>query len=316
MGGIDYSSLGSIAILKRITYELWYEWLVQGSMIIILPAIMSLLYLRKLKLSSLQKLIVYSSGTLLFCSNFMSYTLNAYNPLWPESRQFLFVLPFASIAASYFIQSYIKEPSQFIWFPISCFSALLIMIFSKPGALGMITVYFIFSIASILLLFIYSTKSKYGIFYLVLKLSIIGIPLILVYFYSLLNQNNIHISGTKWIINKLNNDSKINQDKILILAGDETTLGLCQYFLKFQHPKITFSRLDTCVNFWPYDISRKFLITSKTYNDQFTRRSIQSLNQPQKIHLLFEDPMENCLLFEIYDTNILYDLKKYSNPRL
>lgn len=312
-GGSSYSDFGFIAILKRVLYELWYEWLVQGSLIILLPAIMSLAYINKMKFSPQQKLIVFSCSGLLLCSNFMSFTLNAYNPLWPEARHFLFVLPFATIAASYFIVSYLKEPKQFIWFPFLCFFQLVLFIIFNPDATGMKIMYFIYAMAAIL---IYHYSNNINPLFSIIKLSIIGMPILLVYLYSFFNENNKHIGEIKWLIEKLNKDSIAKQEKIYIFGGDETTLGLCQYFLKFQHPNIHFSRLDSCDDIGENFRRRNFLITSASYNPKFANKSIQILIQSKQSKLYLQNYLHNCSLYEIYNTKILSDLKKHSNPQL
>lgn len=128
----SFDQLPFIDTLKRIGYELWRAMLLNGDLLILLPGVASVIYMKKLEFTGIKKMDIFSFIVLLGCANFMTISFSSYVPLCPSPRHFLFIFPFAAITGAPMLHAYFKQPAKFIVLPLLLAIATAI-IFSING---------------------------------------------------------------------------------------------------------------------------------------------------------------------------------------
>ena len=76
----SFDKLPFIYTLRRIGYELWKAMLLNGDFLVLLPGIISVIYIKKIKRESIKRMDIFSFLILLVCSNFMSISVSSYVP--------------------------------------------------------------------------------------------------------------------------------------------------------------------------------------------------------------------------------------------
>jgi hypothetical protein len=105
--------------LKRIGYQLWNAMLLNGDMLLLLPAVAAVIYKKRIQhYAPTLSLDFYSFLFLLCAANFMSISFTTYVPLCHDPRHFLFLFPFAAVIAGPMLYAYFKAPAQFVLLPI------------------------------------------------------------------------------------------------------------------------------------------------------------------------------------------------------
>ncbi len=142
----SFGELPVSATLKRIGYELWKAMLLNGDLLMMLPAIAAIFYRKKIYPEGAIKKDVVAFLILLLCSNFMTISFTSYVPLCHDPRHFLFLFPFAAVLGGPMLYIYLKEPRKFFFLPV--FSAIAtIAIFWMQGG----TTKYLYALFSILL---------------------------------------------------------------------------------------------------------------------------------------------------------------------
>jgi len=135
--------------LKRIAYQLWQAMLLNGDLLLLLPALASLIYRKKVKeFENVYNLDFFAFGILLLASNFMTISFTSYVPLCHDPRHFLFLFPFAATISGPMLIAYSKAPSKFLLLPVFIILATLSMFYQHAGA----TKYLYLLFSSVLLL--------------------------------------------------------------------------------------------------------------------------------------------------------------------
>lgn len=111
----SYDHLPFIYTLKRIGYELWNAMLLNGDLLIYIPAAAALFYRKKIGLAAPDAIAFF---ILLLSANFMSISFTHYVPLCYDPRHFIFLIPFAAICGGTMLHAYFKEPKRFILLPL------------------------------------------------------------------------------------------------------------------------------------------------------------------------------------------------------
>jgi hypothetical protein len=128
----SFDKLPFIYTLRRIGYELWKAMLLNGDFLVLLPGIISVIYIKKIKRESIKRMDIFSFLILLVCSNFMSISVSSYVPLCHSPRHFLFLFPFAAITGGPMLYAYFKQPAKFILLPLA-FAIVTVVIFVLNG---------------------------------------------------------------------------------------------------------------------------------------------------------------------------------------
>ena len=128
----SFDKLPFIDTLRRIGYELWRAMLLNGDFLVLLPGIISAIYINKLELTGFQKKDIFSFLILLACANFMTISASSYVPLCHTPRHFMFLFPFAAITGGPMLNAYFKQPAKFIALPF-IFALTTAILFAMNG---------------------------------------------------------------------------------------------------------------------------------------------------------------------------------------
>ena len=128
----SFDKLPFIYTLRRIGYELWKAMLLNGDFLVLLPGIISVVYIKKIKPEGIEPIDIFSFLILLACSNFMTISASSYVPLCHSPRHFLFLIQFAAITGGPVLYAYFKQPAKFIALPLA-FAITTLVIFSLNG---------------------------------------------------------------------------------------------------------------------------------------------------------------------------------------
>ncbi len=160
LNGCSFDQLPFSFTLKRIGYELWQAMLLNGDLLIFLPAVAAFIYRKKLKLhENVSNIDFYAFIILLLSSNFMTISFTSYVPLCQDPRHFIFLFPFAAIIAGPLVYAYAKDPTKFLLLPIFIVLATLSMFYQHAGSTKYL--YLLFSLFLLLrLVFVILDKNK------------------------------------------------------------------------------------------------------------------------------------------------------------
>lgn len=307
--GITYQRLGYIALAKRLAYQLWEAFLFNGDFEYLIFAVGAFVYRRKVFPGEASRHIAISFIILLLSANFMSYSINGYNPLWPDPRHFIFIAPFAVIPGAYMLNAYFKNPSSYI----------------------LILVLFLLADAWLFLSEIGNTKYVY-----LLITFFLGLRLVNQYFPLRVLSDNWLIAG--WIaamsLNYINDIIKprypyyFDQQAIvqrhfpdlsreaIVYSGDALTAEMSDFFLAFKNEKTRFVNIHETENF-DAGINDKYLLVNGGYNPFFKQKADSLLSidlYRSEVDALQQE--NDVILYKIRDTAILRSLKNFSTNKL
>lgn len=161
--GCSYDVLPFTDTLKRIGYELWINLMLNGDMLILLPAIAGCINRNKLaEMTGLPRTDVVAFIVLLLSANFMTVSFTSYVPLCPDPRHFLFLFPFAALLAGPVLYAYFKRPQEFLILPLLIIPATVVMFATGAG-----NTKYIYLLFTILLTVVYlarqSSRNEYSV---------------------------------------------------------------------------------------------------------------------------------------------------------
>ena len=159
----SYDVLPKIETIKRVGYGLTDNFLLQGYMLVLLPAICCFIYRKKIFADAPKfKLLSVSFIILLLASNFMSLSFKTYFPLCPTSRHFLFSIPFATILSGFMLIAFFKQPKQYYLLPALFVIADIRLHFSNLGSTRFIYYLLTAILVFALMLQYLNVKKKYA----------------------------------------------------------------------------------------------------------------------------------------------------------
>ncbi|HRE51244.1 MAG TPA: hypothetical protein PK339_07485 [Flavitalea sp.] len=306
--GIAYQQLGSLALAKRLGYELWQAFLFNGDFEYLIFAVGAFVYRRKIFTDAASRHIAMSFMILLLSANFMSYSVNGYNPLWPDPRHFIFIVPFAVVSGAYMLNAYLKEPSKYI----------------------LVLVLFLLADAWLFLSEIGNTKYVYLLITLVL-----GLRLLNHYFPAKTLSVNWLIGG--WIaamsLNYINDIVKprypfyFDQQAVvkqyfsdlpgeaIVYSGDALTAEMSDFFLEFKNERIRFVNIHELEHF-NAGIDNQYLLINGGYNPYFKQKADSLLAGDSRSGVEPLQTAHTVVLYQLRDTAILHPLKNFSTNKL
>jgi len=147
----SYEYLPFINTLKRIGYELWFEFTLNGIMIFV-AFLLSVLFIRK-KWTFEQPEMFWAliSITLLLSANFMTKSYNAYSPMCTDIRHYLFIVPILSITTAPLIVRYFFSIRK-SWFIVVFVGFLLLWLTVNYVTISLKATYVFYSSVFIVLL--------------------------------------------------------------------------------------------------------------------------------------------------------------------
>lgn len=145
--------------LKRIGYGLWNAMLLNGDLLVLLPATTAFIYRKKITaFTGVRNIDFFAFLFLLLAANFMTTSFTKYIPLCQDPRHFLFLFPFAALIAGPLLYAYFKEPLKFLLLPAFLVVATIAIFYVKGGTTKYL--YLLFSIILIARLVLKYTGSK------------------------------------------------------------------------------------------------------------------------------------------------------------
>jgi len=260
-GGITYQTAGMPALIKRLTYELWEAFLLNGDFEYLIFGIGAFIYRKSVFENKAQRHIAVSLIILLLCANFMTYSLNGYNPLLPDPRHYMYLLPFAAVSGGYMIKAYLKHPEKYTGLILMFVIADIFLIFSDIG----FTKYVYLLITVILLLYRITYHYK-KISFSNPRLAVIALALImgLNYINDFIRPRYPYYFDQK----KLVKDFVKENRKAIVFAADDMTAEISEFMSGYKYPGIRFIAAGREISPGFADADR-YLLINGDYNHQF-----------------------------------------------
>jgi hypothetical protein len=306
--GATYGDYPFIETLKRLLYQLWEAFMLNGDLEYLLFSFTGVIYLKSIFKNEKTKQIAISFLVLLLASNFMTFTPTAYSPLWPDTRHFLFIIPFASLTGAYMFRAYMKEPRRFMLVLVFFLITDIFLFFSAVR--GTKYIYFLITLLLLIRLLehLYKKKIKH------VKLSLYyfffaGIMSINFLYDFILPQYPYYFDQKKIIQSQFLNES----NKCLVYTGDRQTAEMGDFFLSFDNQYVQFVNIDTCKDFSLENERHDYLLVNGGYNPLF-KYKIDSLIQNNYLDSSLHEVQKvtNSVLYEIKNKDALFKLQNYA----
>lgn len=288
----SFDKLPFIFTLRRIGYELWKAMLLNGDFLVLLPGIISVIYLKKIKPKVIEPIDIFSFLVLLACSNFMTISASSYLPLCHSPRHFLFLFPFAAITGGPMLYAYFKQPVKFIALPLA-FAITTLIIFSLNGG----TTKYLYLLFTILLISCYLFSIKNKIFPFTYSVILFTALLFVNYAIDFIKPLYPYYWDEKEVIEKQFSGKNISATVFSNgLSGE-----LSEFFLKFKTGNLKFLSIDSAKTI--NNGTLYFLLNSNLY--PAAKNKIDSLMKSN----------EHSNIFVVYRKNNVY-LYKVNNAVL
>lgn len=297
----SFDSLPLSFTIKRIGYELWRAMLLNGDLMVFIPAVSAWIYRKKIRTFVIVNTLDFTGFiVLLCCANFMTISFTSYIPLCQDPRHFLFLFPFAAIIGGPLLFEYLKEPAKFLLLPILMTIATCIAFYIGAGDNKYL--YLLFSLlllASLLL----SKLSNHIAF----KIGLLAFFTLfsLIYVIGFINYS----FPNYWAQKKLVRGSishKALQGKLF--AEDAFSGELTEFFLKFKTDHLSILPMDSVKRFEGGNIY--YLVISDINPDaQYLVDSLKGASEPTQINLVNRE--KNVSLYKIDNATLqLLNLKR------
>lgn len=301
-GAQTYQALGVAEIGKRIVYQLWQAFLFNGDFEYLIFAIGAFIYMKKLGLKGREKNVVISFAVLLLSANFMSYSVNGYNPLPPDPRHFLFIIPFAAISGAYMIDGYFKNPQQYIGVFFMFVAASVFLLLSGIGN----TRYLYFGITLALFAGLISRYLPYNSLQIKLGIAIVMLCMLLNYLNDFIKPRYPFYFDQKELVKK---NFKYSDDGV-VYCGDGMTAELNDFFFRFENEKLKFTTVDAFTELPPGN-DKQYLLVNGGYDPAFKARVDSLFSAGFQKTAYVADSVGGTFLYKLSDAVILQELKGY-----
>lgn len=306
-GGIPYAQQPGIITVKRLSYQLWNAFLLNGDMEYLIFAICAFIYRRTIFPDTAAQHVVISFLILLLSANFMSYTIDAYNPLLPDPRHFIFVIPFAVISGAYMIKAYFLNPRKY---PLALLLFILADIWLICSSVeGTRYVYFIITF-SLLLAFVFASSPYYRPAGKWLVLLGAG-GMILNYVNDFIHPRYPYYFDQRDLVKSYFSNYT---GSATVYCGDDMTAELNDYFLGFKNTDIRFVNIQRCKTLIS-DSSNQYLLINGGYDPLFRQQTDSLLLTDSKADLHCVKGNHTAFLYAVADTAMLHELKKIRSDK-
>ena len=269
--------------------------LLNGDLLIFLPAVAAFIYKKKLKLyENVSNIDLYAFLILLLSSNFMTISFTSYVPLCQDPRHFIFLFPFAAIIAGPLVFAYSKDPAKFLLLPIFIVLATLCMFYQHTGSTKYL--YLLFSLLLLLrLAFVFISKNQ-----IIQTLFIVSICALLFcnYLIDVVKPPYPYYWDHKKVVEK----SFAGKDiKATVFSADANSAEMTEYFLGFKTGNLRILPID----------SAKAINTGSLYylivgdlnpKAQLKVDSLQNSNATSRLLLI--DKEQNVYLYKLDDATM------------
>ena len=223
---------------ERIGYRLWRAMLLNGDMLVYLPAVAAIIYTKKINSVNIERIDTFSFFILLCCADLMTISFSHYVPPPADPRHFIFLLPLAAILGGSMVYAYLKDPAKFLLLPVFLLVATAIMFWMNAG-----NTKYLYLLFSLLLtgryIFVSSTKKHF-----IFKLSLTGIGLLfsLNYVINFVRPVYPFYWGHKKLIHQVFEDKNITAT---VFCADAFSAEMSEFFMQFKTGNIKFISIDS-----------------------------------------------------------------------
>jgi hypothetical protein len=269
--------------LQRIGYELWRAMLLNGDLLMYLPAVAAIIYRKKIGLLMPD---VLAFSILLFCANFMSVSLTGYVPLCHDPRHFIFLIPFAAVCGGPMLYHYFKAPKRFIVLPLLMLVATPFIFLIHGGSMKYL--YLLFTLL-LVLAYLMSHPFKYR---LVAFTTTFILLFSLNYFIDFIKPPYPFYHDQKKLVESF---ASSNQHAT-VFSADEVSGELNEFILKFNTGNIIFKPLDSaCTN----HADPMYLMLNSTLNPAIKMKTDSLLKTPAGQQVRIAAQQNNIYLYEV-----------------
>lgn len=301
-GGITYSQQAIIITVKRLFYTLWEAFLFNGDIEYLIFAICAFVYRRSLFADAAHRHIVIAFMMLLLSANFMTYSVDAYNPLPPDPRHFIFLIPFAVIPGAYMVRAYFADPRKYILVLILFILADIWLITSSIGATRY--VYFLITLSLLLALIFQYCPVQTSIKQWIPLIAVAGLALN--YVNDFIRPRYPYYFDQRSLVKGY---FTANTKDATVYSSDGMTAELSDFFLGFTNNRIQFKDLHLCKQFLP-NAANQYLLINGGYETVFKQQAdslFLSGDNSARVRLIQQK--NAAFLYAVNDTIILHELK-------
>lgn len=229
----DFGNLPLLYTLRRIGYQLWQAFLLNGDMIVLLMGVCGLLYRRQIMPGRQEREFSLAFFILLLSANFMSISFTAYVPLCHDPRHFLFLIPFAAIVGARLLTAYFVAPAKFWVLPALFAGATCILFITKGGEMKF--VYLLITL--VLFVPLLAGKTALQMPYRTLAPFLLAACLLVRPAYDLYKNRFYYFDDHKKLIQTVFADPRA---EAAVYTANELTAELSEYFLGFHTGAVQF----------------------------------------------------------------------------
>ena len=274
-------------------------------MLVLLPAICCFYYRKKIFYNN-QKLQQLSIAfiVLFLAANFMTLSFKTYLPLCPDSRHFLFLIPFATVLSSFMLHNYFKQPKEFYVLPILFLMADIRLFYCSLGHTK--TVYFLLTLILLIAYLAqhFNVAKKQAAMFIILFVFIFSIKGLSTF----INEPYPFYFNQKKLVNNLLQQNT----KATVYCNSLETQETCEFITKFKEQDIVFEALTN-------ETFDKILPNNKLYfliNESF--ESFKTKEFHQKLLNQVNNKIEfikqgNVYLYSITSKETLYTILNITN---
>ena len=278
--------------LQRIGYELWKAMLLNGDLLIYLPAVAAFMYRKKIGLLTPDALAFI---ILTFCANFMSISFTRYVPLCQDPRHFIFLIPFAALCGGPVLYHYFNEPKRFILLPLLMLAATAFIFMMHGGNTKYL--YLLFTLLLVLVYLISKPFIKYSsVACIAACISIFSFN----YLVDFIRPPYPFYGDQKKIIASF----AASNPHATVFSADEVSGELNEFFLKFSTGYITFKPLVAAK---ADQTGRVYLMLNAILNPAIKTKTDSLLNTPAGQQVKTIEQQNNIYLYEV-NNNFLQKL--------
>jgi hypothetical protein len=206
--------------------------LLNGDLLLILPALAALFYQKKLSAYlPVNKIDNAAFLVLLLASNFMTISMTSYIPLCQDPRHFLFLFPFAAIISGPLLYVYNSNPEKFLLLPFFLLVATIIMFYLNAGATKYMYLFFSFIL---LLPFVLKYSSVFNIVSLKIFFAGIIVLFLINYCIDFIQPRFPYFRSQEKMVNRVIKNMKFGAT---IVSSDEFSYEMTEFFLNFENGK-------------------------------------------------------------------------------
>ena len=285
----SFDQLPFINTVKRIGYYLWRAMLLNGDMLVVLPALAAVIYYKKIFIQTIQKTDAFSFLMLLGCANFMSISFTAYVPLCHDPRHFLFLMPFAAVTGGPMLYAYFKNPLKFIVLPLLFIVATSAIFIMQGGTTKYLYLLFTLLLTGYYILFLKTKSRLWYTFSIVATITLFSLN----YFIDFIKPMYPYYWDHKKLIEEKFGGKK---DIATVVSADLLTAELSEFFLEFNTGNIHFITIDSVKSTSPEKLY--FLLNSSL--NSAAKNKLDSISiQDTSAFIIIDKQEKNMYLYRL-----------------